>query len=348
MSAAERSNVFKCFNQVVETAIKFPPRCQALQNDDTDIAFDDGWRMTHDLEIRHCRVLLAVSEHGSVSAAARELGLAQSTISETLLSLERVIGAPIILRRPGKEAVLTTAAETLLPHARGLIAASVAALAAVSIENRGIIRLGAVESVSSFILPKVLTEFRSRWPSVEVQINIGLCDKLRERVRHAELDAAVTLDGSENALRYQDGCSRRLSPAQLRFVVARRPPRGTRNIRRTDLIGRTFLLPDPDGAFPALLRAWFGASVQHPRFESAGSIDGVKSGVQNSDVVGVLPNYTVGEELAIASLFELKVREPLPAIAVGLTMQRQPLEASPLHDMIQQIERSLDTHKGTA
>src|SRR3954469_249343 len=168
------------------TAIKFPPRWQVLQNDDTDIAFDDGWRMTNDLEIRHCRVLLAVSEHGSVSAAARELGLAQSTISETLLSLERVIGAPIMLRRPGKEAVLTAAAETLLPHARALIAASVAALAAVSIENCGIIRLGAVESVSSFILPKVLTEFRSRWPSVEVQINIGLCDKLRERVRHAE------------------------------------------------------------------------------------------------------------------------------------------------------------------
>src|SRR4051812_20734705 len=348
MSAAERSNVFKCFNQVVETAIKFPPRCQALQNDDTDIAFDDGWRMIHDLEIRHCRVLLAVSEHGSVSAAARELGLAQSTISETLLSLERVIGAPIILRRLGKEAVLTTAAETLLPHARALIAASVAALAAVSIENRGIIRLGAVESVSSFILPKVLTEFRSRWPSVEVQINIGLCDKLRERVRHAELDAALTLDGSENALRYQDGCSRKLLPAQLRFVVARRPPQGARNIRRTDLIGRTFLLPDPDGAFPALLRAWFGTSVQRPRFESAGSIDGVKSGVQNSDVVGVLPNYTVAGELALASLFELKIQEPLPAIAVGLTMQRQPIEASPLHDMIQQIEKTLDTHKGTA
>ncbi len=208
--------------------------------------------MTNDLEIRHCRVLVAVSEHGSVSAAARELGLAQSTISETLLSLERVIGAPIMLRRPGKEAVLTVAAQTLLPHARALIAASASALAAVSSENRGIIRLGAVESVSSFILPRALTEFRSRWPSVEVQINIGLCDKLRERVRHAELDAALTLDGSQNALAYQDGCSRSLSSAQLRLVVARRPPRGNQNVRRTDLVGRTFLLPDPDGAFPAL------------------------------------------------------------------------------------------------
>ena len=297
--------------------------------------------MTNDLEIRHCRVLVAVSDHGSVSSAARELGLAQSTISETLLSLERIIGAPIMLRRPGKEATLTAAAETLLPHARALISATAAALAAVSGDNRGVIRLGAVESVSTFVLPKVLNAFRSRCPSVEVQINVGLCDDLRRRVRHGELDAAVTLEGSEAARAYEDGCSRKLLPTQLRLVVSARPQRGGESVKKEDLARRIFLLPDPEGAFPALLRAWFGA-IHRPRFESAGSIDGVKSGVQNSDVVGVLPNYAVVEELASGSLFELRVREPLPAVSVGLTIQRQPLEASPLHYMIQQIEEALN------
>jgi molybdate transport repressor ModE-like protein len=301
--------------------------------------------MNNDLEIRHCRVLLAVSKHGNISAAARELGLAQSTISETLLSLERVIGAPVMRRRPGKEAPLTVAAATLLPHARALIAASESAIAAVSAGNRGIIRLGAVESVSSFILPKVMTAFRSDWPAVEVQINVGLCDHLRDRVRNAELDAALTLEGSERALADRDCLSRRLAAAQLRFIVSARPRPGAKVVKREDLKRRTFLLPDPDGAFPALLRAWFGTSIDRPRFESAGSIDGVKSGVQNSDVVGVLPNYAIADELAREALFELVVREPLPAVAVGLTMQRQPLEASPLHDMIRQIEKVLDQGK---
>jgi molybdate transport repressor ModE-like protein len=297
--------------------------------------------MTNDLEIRHCRVLVAVSEHGSVSAAARELGLAQSTISETLLSLERVIGAPVMLRRPGKEAALTTAAETLLPHARALIAATAEALAAVSAESRGVIRLGAVESVSTFVLPSVLTAFRSRCPSVEVQINIGLCDNLRKRVRQGELDAALTLEGSENALAHEDGCSRSLSPTQLRLIVSKRPPAGGQAVNRADLLQRTFLLPDPEGAFPTLLRAWFGGSNHRPRFESAGSIDAVKSGVQNSEAVGVLPNYAVAAELAAGSLFELKVREPLPAVSVGLTIHRRPLSASPLDYMIRQIEKAL-------
>jgi DNA-binding transcriptional LysR family regulator len=297
--------------------------------------------MTHDLEIRHCRVLVAVSESRSISAAARELGLAQSTISETLLSLERVVGAPIMLRRPGKEATLTAAAETLLPHARALISASATAVAAVSVNNRGVIRLGAVESLSSYILPRALTEFGSRWPSVEVQISIGLCDDLRRRVRRAELDAALTLDGGESAETEADSCSRSLSPAQLCFVVSRRPSHGTAHVKRADLSSRTFLLPDPEGAFPALLRAWFGAARNRPRFVSAGSIGGVVNGVRNSDVVGVLPKYAVADQLASTSLFELKVREPPPDVFVGLTVQHEPLEASPLQEIIVHIERAL-------
>jgi DNA-binding transcriptional LysR family regulator len=298
--------------------------------------------MTNDLEIRHCRVLVAVSDYGSVSAAARELGLAQSTNSETLLSLERAIGAPIMLRRPGKEAALTVAAHTLLPHARALIAASVTAVAAVSLENRGVIRLGAVESLSSFILPKALNAFRSRWPSVEVKIAIGLCNDLRQQVRQAEIDAALTLEGSDGPPEREDVCSRTLALAQLSFIVSRRQSSGAAVSMRSDLIGRTFLLPDPDGALPALLRSWFGASNHRPRFESAGSIDGVKRGIQNSDVIGVLPNYTVADEVASASLFELRIRERLPALSVGLTVQHSPLEASPLHELIRQIEVAIE------
>lgn len=298
--------------------------------------------MTNDLEIRHCRVLVAVNDHGSVSAAARELGLAQSTVSETLLSLERLIDAPVMLRRPGKEAALTPAAKLLLPHARALILASTTALASISMENRGVLRLGAVESVSSFLLPQALTAFRTRWPSVEVQITIGLCNDLHRHVRDGDLDAVLTLEGSDSARAHDEGRTRTLSPTRLRLIVSPQPRPKAVDVKRADLLRRIFSLPDPGGAFPALLRAWFGPLNDQPRFESAGSIDGVKSMVHRSDVVGVLPSYAVTSELAAGSLVELKVREPLPAMALGLTIQRQPAEGSPLHDMIQQIEQAFE------
>jgi DNA-binding transcriptional LysR family regulator len=173
---------------------------------------------------------------------------------------------------------------------------------------------------------------------MEVKVSIGLCDELRKRVQHGDLDAALTLDGSDGTPRHDDSWSRTLSPTRLRLIVSSPPAPSKENVNRADLARRTFLLPDPDGAFPALLRAWFGMPIFRLRFESAGSIDGVKCGVRSGDCIGVLPDCAVAEELAAGTLFELKVREPLPAVAVGLTMQRRPFEASPLHDMIQQIE----------
>jgi DNA-binding transcriptional LysR family regulator len=312
-----------------------------VQKDDGVIGFTDRPKMTKDLEIRHCRVLVAVSDHGGVSAAARALGLAQSTVSETLLSLERLIGMPITLRRLGQEATLTAAAVGLLPHARALISASEAALATVTPGRRNAIRLGAVESASTFLLPRAVAAFRARSPSVDVQITIGLCDELRKRVQRGEVDAAITVEGAEGTLDREGIVSRILSPAQLCLFVSSRETLGGLKIKQRDLTRRTLLLPDPDGTFNALMQRWWVTPDQRPRIESAGTIDGVKIGVRSDEFVGMLPRYAVAKELALGEFLALCVEEPLPAIFLGLTTQCRPVEPSPLHDMTQCIEGAI-------
>jgi DNA-binding transcriptional LysR family regulator len=287
--------------------------------------------MTKDLEVRHCRVLLAVHEHGGVSAAAQALGVAQSTVSETLLSLERLLGAPVTIRRPGREATLTEAAAALLPHAQSLIAASEAAIAAA--RSQGVLRLGTVESISSFLLPAPLREFRNDWPQVDLRISIGLCADLRKRVERAELDAALTIEGSAAA----NGDE--LAPARLQFVVAPAHELATRVVQLGDLEQRTFLLADADGAFNALLKSWMRGAA--PRLESAGSVDGVKRGVLHGDAIGVLPDYAVTEELASGALVALQLAEAPPPISLRLTTREAPAEASPLASLLAQVRARL-------
>ena len=167
----------------------------AVQNGDGGIGNSDGVCMTRDLEVRHCRALVAVHDEGGVGAAARALGVAQSTVSETLLSLERLLGTPVTLRRTGSEAVLTAAAEALLPHARMLISVSEAGLAAGTCPGKAVIRLGTVESISSFLLPGPLSAFRLSWPEVEVRITIGLCEDLQRVTRSNS--TALTIEGAD-------------------------------------------------------------------------------------------------------------------------------------------------------
>ncbi|MEO9132572.1 MAG: LysR family transcriptional regulator [Sphingomonas sp.] len=291
--------------------------------------------MTKDLEVRHCRALVAVHNSGGVGAAARALGVAQSTVSETLLSLERLLGAPVTLRRTGREAILTPAAQALLPHARSLIATSEAALAAGARQSPATVRLGTVESISSFLLPGPLSGFRLLRPHVDVRITIGLCEDLRKRVERFELDAALTIEGAESA-RDRAGVGE-IWLARLRLIVAPHHPLAGGVLGRHGLEGWICLLADSEGAFYDLMKSWAGSAGHPPRFESAGSIDGVKRGVLHGGAIGLLPDYAVAEELSAGSLAALQTDDPLPRVFLCLTTLRPPPAASPLESLIGEI-----------
>ena len=297
--------------------------------------------MIRDIEVRHCRALVAVHDKGGVGAAARVLGVAQSTVSETLLSLERLLGTPVTVRRTGREAVLTAAAEALLSHARALIAVSETALAAATRPGKSVIRLGTVESISSFLLPAPLGDFRLSWPEVEVRIAIGLCEDLRKRVARSELDVALTIEGAD---RSPDRLvAETFWPARLRLIVSPHHPLAHRPVERGEIEARTCLLADPEGAFNDLVRRWIGNPARSPRLESAGSVDGVKRGVLAGDAIGVLPDYAVAEELATGSLVALEIADPPPRIVLCLTMRQRPEPGSALESLIAGIGAALET-----
>jgi DNA-binding transcriptional LysR family regulator len=262
------------------------------------------------------------------------LGVAQSTVSETLLSLERLLGTPVTLRRAGREATLTAAAEAMIPHARSLIAVSEAALA-VAGQDRTPIRLGTVESISSFLLPGPLSAFRALWPRIDVRITVGLCQDLRKRVEKCELDAALTVESAD-----KDGLNA-LAPVRLRLIASPSHPLADQVVAGRDLRKWTFLLSDSEGAFNDLMQYWLGSVGDLPRLESAGSIEGVKRGIRNSDAIGVLPDYAVAEELSAGSLVALRSEEPPPAISLRLTASTALQPGSPLEALAGQIRKVL-------
>ena len=96
------------------------------------------------LSLHQLRCFLATYEHGSLTAAAEELGYAQPSVSEQVRALEKTLGVPLF-RRVGRGVVPTTLADTLRPYAEQAIAASEearrAVQRAVSLES-GTIRFG--------------------------------------------------------------------------------------------------------------------------------------------------------------------------------------------------------------
>ena len=124
------------------------------------------------METRLLEQFVTVAAEGSVTRAAERLWAAQSTVSAGIASLERSFGVRLF-ERTGRQLVLTTAGEDLLPHARAVLDSldRMHDLAAASdAELRGRVRLGIFTSMDIVDLTGVLRTFRQRHPLVAVEL----------------------------------------------------------------------------------------------------------------------------------------------------------------------------------
>src|SRR5262249_33239450 len=130
--------------------------------------------MDVNLEIRHLRLLTAVAEEESVTAAGRRLHLTQSALSHQLRDAEQKLGTPLFLRL-GKRMALTAAGKKLVDAARRILSDLHNAEAEVLEMNsgaHGVIRLSTECYTCYHWLPPVMASFHTRFPKVEVCIDM--------------------------------------------------------------------------------------------------------------------------------------------------------------------------------
>jgi DNA-binding transcriptional LysR family regulator len=140
----------------------------------------------------HFRTLLAVLDEGSLSGAARTLGLTQPTVGRHIEALEARIGAPLFTRSAGGLAPTETALG-LRPHAETMAAAAEALVRTASGEAealRGVVRLTAAEVVGVEVLPPMLAGFQEAHP--DITIELALSNRQEDLLRR-EADIAVRM-----------------------------------------------------------------------------------------------------------------------------------------------------------
>jgi DNA-binding transcriptional LysR family regulator len=122
-----------------------------------------------------CRVFLAVARAGTLSAAARRLGVDQSTVGRRLSALEEATSARLFDRTP-EGFLLTASGEAMLQDAEG-IEASVdrieRRLMGQDARPEGVVRLATSDSLAAWFLIPRLPAFHARQPKVEIELVTG-------------------------------------------------------------------------------------------------------------------------------------------------------------------------------
>ncbi len=148
------------------------------------------------LDVKRLRILREVAQQSSFSAAADELYLSQSAVSQQIATLEREVGMQLLDRtREGPK--LTEAGRVLVCHAEAAIARLDEAereLAAIAGLEGGELRLASFPSASATLLTEAVSVFHRRHPRVRLSVADAEPEESLPRLRGGELDLALSFD----------------------------------------------------------------------------------------------------------------------------------------------------------
>ncbi len=155
----------------------------------TDRLFDDP-----EFDVQTLRVVKAIADEGSITAAAASLGYSQPALSQQMKRLEQKLGVPLI-ERVGRSVRLTEAGRVLARHAPAVTTALDAAAGELA-ELRGLragrVRLVGFPSASPTVVPRLLTELAEHHPGVTITYVEAEPPEAVEAVREDRADIALT------------------------------------------------------------------------------------------------------------------------------------------------------------
>jgi DNA-binding transcriptional LysR family regulator len=201
------------------------------------------------MELKQLRVLQALGETGSFSAAAERLDYTQPAVSKIIATLERQLGTTLVDRgiRPLR---LTEAGNALVHRAAAAfeqITAAELEVEAIANLSAGSLRVGTFSSAGAALVVDALRAFRESHPDVDVSITeIGMPSAVTRSLRSGDLDLGVSFDYPEIGDTFADDLALvHLLDDPFDVVV----PRGHRlerkqSIRFADLGGENWLLGD--------------------------------------------------------------------------------------------------------
>lgn len=145
------------------------------------------------LSLHQLTCFLATYEHGSLTAAATELGYAQPSVSEQIRALEKTLGVQLF-RRVGRGVMPTTVADSLRPHAERVLAAvddARKAVQSVKSFETGTIRFGMFGIARLYAGSGLIADVLSRYPGVRVELVGQNSTEVLEDLRRGRLEAAM-------------------------------------------------------------------------------------------------------------------------------------------------------------
>ncbi|MBP7352555.1 MAG: LysR family transcriptional regulator [Comamonas sp.] len=231
------------------------------------------------------RTFVAVAHHGSLSAAARALGVSQPTVSTQIAALERQSQVELF-HRQGYRMALTTAGSKLLSLAQRLLALE--SEAAFFLRDSGKLHQGELKlgAVGPFHVIEMVAAYRARYPGMQLSIRMGNSQQVLHDLAHYSTDVAVLAGLYERPELLAREYARH---AIILFAHVEHPLARHDEVDITALHGQPLLLREPGSTTRAAMeQALHAARVQPQLGLEIGSREAIREAVARGLGIGAV------------------------------------------------------------
>jgi LysR family transcriptional regulator, hydrogen peroxide-inducible genes activator len=193
------------------------------------------------MELHQLRYVCAIAETNSFSRAAERCQVAQPSLSQQVLKLEKDLGTKLF-DRLGRSVRLTEAGRAFLPHARSILSQMETARSSVadkSADVRGSVAVGVIPTIAPYLMPRYMTAFTKKYPEAKLRIVEETTPVLIENLREMSIDLALLA----LPLRHKDLALFPLRTEPLYAALAKDHPRAAaESLSLKDLRGESFVM----------------------------------------------------------------------------------------------------------
>ena len=288
----------------------------------TDSALSLIWDSTR------LRLLVEIGRQGSVSAAARAIGIGQPTASEHLRTLEGAAGQRLV-ERNGRGSTLTEAGKLLALHAGQALQTLQAGeeeLRLLSGLEAGTIHIGASTTPGVYLLPDTLGCFRRDHPNVIVEVEIASTGEILDRLLAGRVPLALVGETeADERIHLEPFISDEIvgvaKPCLLTLRGGRANPK--------QLAEQTLLVREARSSTRRVSeRALASARIWPERTWELDSSEAIKRAAREGLGIAFLSRYAVAEEIERGELEAFRIGKPLQRNLHVARLARRPLSPS--------------------
>src|SRR5215469_13001836 len=248
------------------------------------------------------RIFQAVARTGSFTRAADVVHLTQPGISKHIKQMEESFGTSLF-DRSGRKATLTEAGTILFEATQGVMA--IIDVAEQRIEDLkglrgGRLRLGTSFPIGVYLLPRVMAQFRKKYPAVEVTLDITISGMIGPKVLSNEIDLGLAS--------YEPHDSRLMAKAFMTDELVAIVPRDHKlahkpHITPQELTEDTFIVAAPGAGTRTLLEERLrDQGIVLQKILDFGNLEGVKHAVEAGLGISIQARTVVQREVVSGTL----------------------------------------------